>query len=675
MHGTLRWIAAVAAAALGTAHATPTVTVADTPEGIEMRWAADETPLLMPRDVAYVGTVPNGLRPATRVEPTSDGFDLVLSYRNTFTTPRTTANVEIGPFVLGDRITWRDFRFTGAPETVSLAGVPASSHNYPGDLYSPVATLENDRFAIGLSFLYPVLDYEHQVNIALRTRTGKRARGIGGQGFFVRFDTAVNSRNPNQRRYPAILEPGEQREYRIAVRVVDKRQDDSSRWLKTLAPYARDFIQTHGPVQYQRDPRPVYAVVVAGDFLQSADNPYGFGRFRPDLNGWKPLFDWLRSRGGLERIMVWAPSGMHPSKQNNYPFHFATQLDRSPNLREAFDPAKGFPSLSAQGIEVGLWWGHAGWYLDRWDAPEKVGFDPNNPDHIAAAFAELRAAARAGATSIGMDAFSAHGIPLWIAHDWIQQLQSEFPDLRFVVEPKTCDILHNIVPMYYRAFEFDPNAKSADDLLLLDSPHFLADLLNPGHETWAALRWDRHQAILGVAASDSLMANDSAWAAKNGFVPLIHRDIPAQGRFRAQDSWLSSIPTKLHNELADLMSERIHCPYCKSDTICDKAKQRMKREGTQPLPAARGGSSTSPAQSGLNGSIATSERKAERGAAATGKGRSGISGGAGLPNAGPSNIVSRMRGNLRRSGPLNIVTTPKREQVRIVRVRPQRDED
>lgn len=653
MHGTLRRIAAVLAAAVGVAHASPMVTVADTPKGIEMRWAADQTPLLMPRDYDYIEPIANGLRPTSRVEPADHGFDLVLNYHNSFTTPRTTANVEIGPFILGDRIDWRDFRFTGASQLVTLASVPASSHNYPGDLYSPVATLENDRFAIGLSFMYPVLEYEHQVNIALRTRTGKRAQGIGGQGFFVRFDTSIDAKRPDQRRYPAMLEPGESREYRIAVRVVEKSADEPKAWVKTLEPYASEFVRQHGPVRYQRDPRPVFAVVVAGDFLQGPDNPFGFGRFRPDRNGWRPLLDWIRSRGSLERIMVWAPSGMHPSRQNNYPFHFATQLERTSTLREAFDPVRGFQSLRNSGMDVGMWWGHAGWYLEGWDAPTKVGFDPDNPEHVQAAFDEIRAAQRAGATSIGMDAFSADGIPLWVAYDWVQRLQSEFPDLRFIVEPKSNDVLHNLSPMYLRAFEFNSRANTPDDLLLLDSPHYLADLLNPGHETWAALRWDRHKALLGAAATESLMIRDSEHAARYGFVPLIHEDIRNRGSFRAQDSWLESIPRQLHMDLVEIAAARagdkVDCPYCGSDTICEPARRRMQRESQ--------GASTGSSAAGPGAAQASSADEPES------RTRSGARAPVG------NSIAARIRANLEAgTDPVRVVSEIK-EQPRIVRLR------
>lgn len=493
-------------------------------------------PIMIPPIGSIVDPVSNGLRPDIRVNPADNGFDLVLSYNNTSSTPKTTSNLRIGDFLMGTSITSRDFRWSGQAQQYTMSKPPQNSPNYPGEAYSPVAVLENDDYTVGVSLQYPILEYEHSVLIATRARRSASSRAAGGR-WLVRFVMAGSGKSKNAIKYSAMVPPGQTRQYTVSVRIQSKDKSDQAGWLHTLDPYHAYFDSLYGEVDYERDPRPVAGWHAGGQWLLKPSNPDGFSRQRVDLNGWSGFVDEMLDLDGIDRHMIWSPTGAHSNYKYNYPFMFASRLASTPKLRTAFDAREGLPRIPAAGKQLGLWWGHAGWYNESWNPSSIEGFDPSNPQHVSAAFRELDAATRAGATLIGMDAFGMGGIPLWKSYPWLTRLKERYPQVVFVVEPKASDVMHNLAPMYMRNHDEPRTVKSRQDLTMLHTPHYLADLLNPGHETWAALRWDMYPRKLGRKARQSEMLDDIHAAASMGYVPLFYQQIPFDQRMIAARSW------------------------------------------------------------------------------------------------------------------------------------------
>ncbi len=514
---------------------------------VTMRDAATGAPLMMPRHrPLYDEHMGGPLIPTFRFTPQPDGFDLEATYTNNTNRDLELADIYLHTFTLGDQISIPDFRFAGDPVTATFASPPSWGHEYPRDLYSPVAVLKNRDYAIGVSLLYPILEYKHDVIIAPRTQGGRMAEGEGGQGWQLRFGFSDPRGIRDHLVEPARVPAGESRTYTFAVRVTRNPNE----WVRTLVPYRDYFRSTYGEVEYTRRTDPVLGLSIATSTELRQDNPLGWARryrgFRPDENGFGPWADEMVSDRTFDRFMLWAPSGLYQDREKNYPFHFVSPLENDPNLRTAFDPAIGLPRVAAAGKQLGLWWGHSGWYAPSWDFTEYVPFDPSNPEHRQAAFRELDAAVRAGATCIGLDAFSHPAIRIWDALPWLEELRQRYPTLTFLIEPKPCDILHRVHPGYYRGWVFPQTANTYEDVNLIDSPFYLADLVNPGHETWAALRWDMYPRYFGHRATQQQMRADIEEAARFGFVPLIHSPIRMDDPPHAQESWHWSIPQDLH---------------------------------------------------------------------------------------------------------------------------------
>ncbi len=513
---------------------------------VTMRDAATGAPLMMPRHLPlHDGRRGGPLIPTFRFTPHPDGFDLEATYTNTTNREQDLGDLFLHTFTLGPEINIPDFRFAGDPVQATFASPPSWGHEYPRDLYSPVAVLANRSHAIGVSIMYPILEYKHDVLIAPRTQGGRMAEGEGGQGWQLRIGFSDPRGNRPHLVEPARLQPGETRTYMLAVRVTRNPNE----WVRTLLPYRDYFRSTYGEVEYTRRTDPVLGLSIATSTEIRRDNPLGWARryrgFRPDENGFAPWADEMIGDRTFDRFMLWAPSGLYPEPERNYPFHFVSPLENEPNLRTAFDPAVGLPRVANAGKQLGLWWGHSGWFAPSWDSPEYVPFDPSNPQHRQGAFRELDAAVRAGATYIGLDAFSHRAIRIWDALPWLEELRRRYPTLTFIIEPKPSDIMHRVTPCYYRGWVFPQTANTYEDVNIIDSPFYLADLVNPGHETWAALRWDMYPRYFGHRATQQQMRADIEEAARFGFVPLIHTPIQMDDPPHAQESWLWSVPQDL----------------------------------------------------------------------------------------------------------------------------------
>jgi hypothetical protein len=97
--------------------------------------------------------------------------------------------------------------------------------------------------------------------------------------------------------------------------------------------------------------------------------------------------------------------------------------------------------------------------------------DPNDPDDVEAAWAELRLAVERSIEEIGLDGW--RFMPLWERYAFMKRMQENFPSLKFITEGNDPDIGHVLAPGYTGQ---------------RDGPPLLADWLNPGHESWVQLR-------------------------------------------------------------------------------------------------------------------------------------------------------------------------------------------
>ncbi|MBX3365069.1 MAG: hypothetical protein KF866_09915 [Phycisphaeraceae bacterium] len=529
----------------------PTVTVTYQNGQITMRDILDQTPLVMPRpNMPMYAPVPNGLMPTISFVEQPTGYDMVFDFRNNFTDPRPLGVISINTVTLGPVVNAPDFRFSGQDREITLDNPPAWTHNYPGLLYSPAFVMHNDRHAIGVSLHYPILEYKHDISIALRARTsGPPSQGEGGPGFQVRFNLSSATDGGAGLLYPALLQPGESRRYIVSVRMTRTTHE----WIRTLVPYRTYFQNLYGRVQYPRQRDAVRVHVVAATHNISSENPFGFDFRRPDRNGFSRMVTDLLNLQNFGRFMIWSPTGVY-NNEHNYPFQFTSRWTEDPNLMTIFDTRNGLPRLSSEGRNVGLWWGNAGKFAATWNPTHLEGFNPRNSLHVERAFHEVDLAVGSGARVIGLDTFGHRSIPTWDAYPWLQRMRARYPDVKFVMEPKAIDIMHTIAAGYFRGYELPASgvATSRSDVHALDSPHYLADFLVPGHETWANMRWEMYTSLFGSPATVEEMQRDVYEAAELGYIPLISNIFEFDpNRTIAAESWLFTVPEDLRQEAAN----------------------------------------------------------------------------------------------------------------------------
>jgi hypothetical protein len=132
---------------------------------------------------------------------------------------------------------------------------------------------------------------------------------------------------------------------------------------------------------------------------------------------------------------------------------------------------------------------------------------------------EVDGAVDAGATTIGLDAFS--GVDPWSGWAFLDIVQSTHPDLKLVIEPMTSDLFHNRAASYLWVTR--PTSQSGRQA---SGRHALADYLNPGHETWGRVDPRAIQSIEGLAKGRPIPEGVvRAWvkrAGEMGYVPVVH---------------------------------------------------------------------------------------------------------------------------------------------------------
>lgn len=509
---------------------------------VRMTDARDGTVLMDARGLSLFHARNDAITPTIQVNPQPTGFDVVYTFHNDAASPRPPAAMRVGIITLGQQIRYRDMCAVQRAVPVDVETYRVQSRAYPDNLYSPVAVLENDRYAVGVSFHYPLMEYKHDVVVSLRT-PGNQGTGPGGRGWEVRFDVAQDARAV----YPAVVAPGGSRTYVVSVRVTDVPAE----WVRTLVPYRNYYRSLYGGVQYERQITPIVGMSMANSMHISADNPDGWGtpRRRPDLHGWGPWARFLTTdRRDWNSILLWNGSGLYArNRHNNFPPQFTSHWLDNPKTATATDERIGLPTVAANGQSLGLWWGRAAQYAPMWDAPTLTPLSIHNPTHVQAALRELDLAVQAGASFIGLDAFIHRYMPVWDQESWLQTMRDRAPGVRFCIEPSTCDVLHRLVPTFENGWTTGPVNIFPDDLYNITNPFYMADFLLPGHETWAALRWVRWREATGHEAPMDVILADIQRHADWGFRTVVLHEMASPPSAVAAESWLTTVPRDLQN--------------------------------------------------------------------------------------------------------------------------------
>lgn len=513
---------------------------------VEMIDTRDGTIVVSPQSMALHVPTPSsaGVTPAIRLQEQPAGFDLIYTFTNTSGTTRSLGKLQLGVINLGQNIWFRDFAKSGAERTTDYSYI-APGLLYPAWVYSPVAVMGNGKYSIGVSIQYPMLEYKHQVRLMMYSPGGSTMNGPAGRGWAVehRLNNFGDEVGLSHIDRAASIRPGESRTYVVSVRVAD--HDDA--WQRTLLPYRGFFRATYGGVRYQRDPRPVNCVVLASAEHITDDNPLGWGQmrqYRPDVGGWRVAVQEIRQPRNWPRVMVWMGSGTYQYSRDDE-WHFTSRWLTSPRLAEALDPTVGFPTVPAMGRELGLWWTESQRYNTGRDA--MTLFSRQKQAHVKSAFKELDLAVRAGATMVGLDTFHDYATPAWEHYFWLRDMQARFPKVTFITEPIACDVVHTLSPTFHQHWAWTQPPQRAEDVYPITTPHFLADFLLPGHETWGAMRYVDYQQFHGQRPTTEKILQDMAATAAMGYVPAYAEaiDLNSSALFNAAESWKVTLPEDL----------------------------------------------------------------------------------------------------------------------------------
>jgi len=486
------------------------------------------------------------LEPQVEVVPRPDGADFVYTYHNDDSQDRRLADLRLGTLVLEDDIHYLDVRSFCQQYQGSHEKRPAPTYTYPGTMYAPVFILSDKHGTFGVSLQYPVLEYAHDVNFRVRSAPVPKSEGAT-RGWVVDVRMSLKPEDDSgggNINYPALIAPGETRTYVLSARYTH----DNDNWMQTLVPYRDYFRSIYGGVQYHRESNAIKGVTTGMTAETTADNPYGYSpeKVRPDLYGFGPWIDMMLGRGDWPEMMIVKPTGnYHVAKDWNFPFIFMSRLLVTPELDTAFDPDIGIASIPNRGVKLGLWWGRSLQVAYEWEPSDCHPLDPDNPADVAAAFKELDLAAAAGARTVGLDTYSHRVVPIWRSYKWMRAMRARQPGVKFIVEPFATDIMHTLAGMWMRGWDESPTVDSPEDVLRLRNPHYLADFLLPGHESWGAIRYSYVLARFGVEVSQDQAMQDLAFYASLGYRPELFGNYDLTVPVQAAESWLTTVPEHL----------------------------------------------------------------------------------------------------------------------------------
>ena len=157
---------------------------------------------------------------------------------------------------------------------------------------------------------------------------------------------------------------------------------------------------------------------------------------------------------------------------------------------------------------------------------------------------------RAGATLIGLDGLNHWLVPAWDQRRLIRAMRRVYPSITFVAEPMCADFIQVDAPGFMIAYTANKNARNDRDFHKLTTPHYLADFLLPGHESWAYFRYSEIQRIRPGNISAARVQSDASALAKLGYVPVIVSTVSLTDpdRARAAETWKTTVPEHLRQK-------------------------------------------------------------------------------------------------------------------------------
>lgn len=516
-----------------------------------------EVPVIEPRGMALYDPMglSNALQPVITIEHRGNlGYDVRYEFRNTFLSPRPIGRLDVGILALGERVRIYDHASTSSWRDLEYGTFQGTGWLYPGHAYSPVMVAMNQTHVVGVSLLYPVMEYRHDAVVRMHRVGGVFGGPAASRGWMVTFD--LND-GPGATQYTrvsqgAVLQPGETRSYTVAVRAM-KRPDMSGsvtgpqEWLGVLEPYRTHFQSQFGGVNYERRTKPILAWELAGGYQVNSQNRRGFGggTERPDRVGFAPVANRIAQTNiGYDSVMLWAPSGVFDVNQHlNFPARFTAGWLDQEKLRTATDSI-GLPAIPRSGKEMGLWWGRAAEHMDRWNDDASERLDPSNPEHMGLVHLQLDLARRAGATMIGLDAFTHATMSVWDQVPYLTHLRQRYPEMSFITEEMSSDVVHRIAPSFTRGYQSGPGMNREEHFHRLSLPHYLADYLLPGHETWGYFRYSEIQYVAGQRIDAARLQRDVERLARRGYVPVVASALALStpSRATADRTWLHTVP-------------------------------------------------------------------------------------------------------------------------------------
>ncbi|MFM7050632.1 MAG: hypothetical protein ACKOYN_00660 [Planctomycetota bacterium] len=455
---------------------------------------------------------------SVKVSPVINGVSVEYTYTNSSAASMAPMDLELPILQVISSPRIMDASFFGDAKPIPTTPTPWIGGVYPRDLYSPVTAMTWTGGAVGISLIYPILDYRHDAAVVIRNAGSGRWKPIIGL-----TNASVGDHWSTVLKHQASVPPGGQRVYRVEIRATIGRG-----WIETLEPYREHFQRTYGSVRYVRDDRNIVAVQTAMGEFQTATNPEGWvsEAGRPDSQGYGAIASLMRQ--GLlksDRVLLWSPTGLHRvNKERNYPFKFVSRWfdpGAPSSMRNA--PATLATVTTRPGQRWGLWWGHAAEVQSAWDSASFSPISMSDENSLKLAKRELNLAVSTGARIIGLDAFTHHHAPIWELHPWLKQMTSENPGVTFCTEGRNPDLMHALAPTWVDAF--GTNKYQATSGSLIASRFVLADWLLPGHETWAGVMWNRSDRTeLQTEIGGSTRRAEIDRLRLLGFVPVLFGD-------------------------------------------------------------------------------------------------------------------------------------------------------
>lgn len=474
-------------------------------------------PLWVPGTPALHGDTATRLQPSVRVTPAPGGIRIVFSYSNRTDRTCELASMRLPSFRLGTSIRMQDTRDLGGTIPMSPSS-PVWRGTYPGILYAPACIMRNDSVAVGVSVEYPVLEYKHDIRLrCTSTSQGEWTPELGLE------NSTAHCGFSHLRTCPA-LKPGESRVYCVNIGIAA-----SNDWLATLSPYRTFFQATYGPASYVRDGRPVAGIALSQLESMSPDNPSGWvpGIGMLERDGFSNAASMLESRFAncSDRVMIWAPTGYSSNHAANYPFQFASrwnsgQSGTQAGYRDAPAKLRALLAGNPGPRRLGLWWGHSANPSYAWGESPVRALDSSDHAMKEVWFRELAEAVGSGATEIGLDAFAHDRAPVWELAAYLREAKARFPNLRFCIEPRTCDFLHVLAPTWIDGYRSTPLFGLPVNVV---SERFaIADYLIPGQETWVGLQFNlsRDPRLWGSGSSHEAQRQAVANIGSLGYVPV-----------------------------------------------------------------------------------------------------------------------------------------------------------